>query len=133
MLPRGLLARAALYRDTRNPNPNHDFLRARKDLQEVYDIAEPNGMWLLLTDYHLGMARLLIAEKGNPPQFPFFKEGSRESSVPEVPPLGKGRNRGISVQKHVVQAEKLIEETGYKRRLPELQELQKRIGEQPFS
>ena len=118
MLPRGLLARAVLYRDTRNPN--HDFLRARQDSQEVYDIAEPCGM------------RLLIADRGNPPQFPFFKGESRESSVPEVPPLEKG-NRGISVQEHVVQAEKLIEETGYKRRLPELQELQKRIGEQPFS
>lgn len=130
-LPRGLLARAALYRDTRNPN--HDFARARQDLQEVYDIAEPSGMRLHLTDYHLEMARLLIAEKGNPPRFPFVKGGSQESSVPEVPPLEKGGPGEISVQEHVTQAAKLIEETGYKRRLPELLELQQRIGEQPVS
>lgn len=128
-LSRGLLARAALYRDTRNLN--HDFARARQDLQEVYDIAEPSGMRLHLTDYHLEMARLLIAEKENPPQSPFFKGGSSGGDVVAIPPLEKGGLGGISVQEHVVQAAKLIEETGYKRRLPELQELQKRIGEQP--
>ncbi|MDO9312756.1 MAG: hypothetical protein Q7T85_13870, partial [Nitrosomonas sp.] len=130
-LPRGLLARAALYRDTRNPN--HDFTRARQDLQEVFDIAEPSGMRLHLTEYHLEMARLLIAEKGNPPQSPFFKGGSQGSDVVAIPPLEKGGPGGDSVQEHVAQAEKLIEETGYKRRLPELQALQKIIGEQSFS
>lgn len=105
-LPLGLLARAALYRDTRNPN--HDFTRARQDLQEVYDIAEPSGMRLHLTDYHLEMARLLIAERESPPRF------SLEKIEPE----------GISLHEHVAKAAKLIEETGYKRRLPELQELQ---------
>ncbi len=49
------------------------------------------------------------------------------------PPLEKGGPGGISVQAHVAKAEKLIEETGYKRRLPELQKLQQRIREQPFS
>ncbi len=130
-LPRGLLARAALYRDTRNPN--RDFTRAHQDLQEVYDIAEPSGMRLHLTDYHLEMARLLIAEKGNPPQSPFFKGGSQGSDVVVIPPLEKGGPGGISVQEHVAQAAKLIEETGYKRRLPELLELQQRIREQPLS
>jgi len=130
-LPRGLLARAALYRDTRNPS--RDFTRARQDLQEVYDIAESSGMRLHLTDYHLEMARLLIAEKGNPPQSPFFKGGSQGSDVVVIPSLEKVGPGGDSVQEHVTKAAKLIEETGYKRRLPELQELQKRIGEQPFS
>lgn len=106
----GLLARAALYGDTRNPN--HNFVRAHQDLQEVYDIAEPSGMRLHLTDYHLEMARLLIAERENPPQFP----------------LEKGEPEGISLQEHVAKAAKLIEETGYKRRLPELQELQHKLS-----
>jgi hypothetical protein len=75
-------------------------------LQEVYDIAEPSGMRLHLTDYHLEMARLLIAE--------------RESSL-------RGEPEGISLQDHVAKADKLIEETGYKRRLPVLQELQHKL------
>jgi len=108
-LPLGLLARAALHRDTRNPN--HDFTRARQDLQEVYDISEPSGMRLHLTDYHLEMARLLIVEQKNLPQ-PYVEQG--ESSA-------------LSLQEHVAQAAKLIEETGYKRRLPELVELQNKI------
>lgn len=104
-IPLGLLPRAALYRDTRNPD--HDFTHARQDLQEVYDIAEPSGMRLHLTDYHLEMARLLIAE--------------RENSL-------RGEPEGISLQDHVAKAAKLIEETGYKRRLPELQELQHKLS-----
>ncbi|MDV6340249.1 TIR domain-containing protein [Nitrosomonas sp. Is24] len=109
-IPLGLLARAALYRDARNPN--HDFARARQDLQEVYDIAEPSGMRLHLTDYHLEMARLLIAERESPPRVP----------------LEKGEPEGISLQQHVAEAARLIEETGYKRRLPELQELQHKLS-----
>ncbi|AEJ03124.1 hypothetical protein Nit79A3_3400 [Nitrosomonas sp. Is79A3] len=128
MLPRGLLAHAALYRDTRNPKL--DFTRAHQDLQEVYGIAEPNGMRLHLT--RLSSGNGAAADCGER-ESPFFKEGSRESGVPEVPPPLRKRGRGISLQAHVAQAEKLIEETGYKRRLPELQELQKIIREQSFS
>lgn len=104
----GLLVRAALYRDTRNPN--HDFLRARQDLQEVYDIAEPSGMRLHLTDYHLEMARLLLAEREDPVSRSY------------------GNGDVLTIQAHVTKAAKLIEETGYKRRLPELQDLQHKIS-----
>ena len=110
MLPLGLLARAAMCRDTRNPN--HDFTRARQDLKEVLDIAEPSGMRLHLTDYHLEMARLLIAEQENPPQAPVEKGESAEDSP----------------QEHIAKAAKLIEETGYKRRLPELEALQMKVA-----
>lgn len=110
-LPRGLLARAALHRNIFNPDLN--FTCARQDLQEVFDIAEPSGMRLHLTDYHLEMARLLIAERENPSQSP-------------------SGNDGLSIQAHVTKATKLIEETGYKRRLPELEELRKIINEKPF-
>ena len=106
-LPLGLLARAALHCDTRNPN--HDFTRAHHNLQEVFDIAEPSGMRLHLTDYHLEMARMLIAEQENPPQSPVEKGEST-----------------LSLQDHIDTAAKLIEKTGYKRRLPELVELQTR-------
>lgn len=107
-LPLGLLARAALYRDARDPN--HDFTRARQDLQEVYDIVEPSGMRLHLTDYHLEMARLLLAERENPAGTSY------------------GSGDVLAVQEHVDKAAKLIEETGYKRRLPELQELQHKLS-----
>ena len=92
-LPHGLLARAALHRQT------GDFAHARQDLQEVFDIAEPSGMRLHLTDYHLEMARLLLAEE-NPDE---------------------ARN-------HVAQAADLIKATGYNRRLPKLRELQQALN-----
>lgn len=84
-----LLARATLYRHTR------DFARARADLQEVFDIADGSGMRLHLTDYHLEMARLLVAEE-----------------------LG---DEGIHY--HLTAAKRLINETGYHRRDKELAEL----------
>jgi tetratricopeptide (TPR) repeat protein len=120
-LPRGLLARAALHRHT------HDFARARQDLQEVFDIADGSGMRLHLTDYHLEMARLLVAEEENPPQSPFCKGGSQEAAGSVVPPFEKGGLGGISLQAHIKAAAKLIEETGYHRRDQELLELQAAI------
>ena len=106
-LPLGLLARAALHRHTR------DFARARQDLQEVFDIADGSGMRLHLTDYHLEMARLLVAE-----------------SLAPCPPcggrVGDGGNSREAADPayHIVAAAKLIKETGYHRRDKELEELQ---------
>ncbi|SEA91907.1 TIR domain-containing protein [Thiothrix caldifontis] len=106
-LPLGLLARAALHRHTR------DFARARQDLQEVFDIADGSGMRLHLTDYHLEMARLLVAE-----------------SLAPCPPcggrVGEGGNSRAAADPayHIAAAAKLIEETGYHRRDKELEELQ---------
>jgi tetratricopeptide (TPR) repeat protein len=97
-----LLARAALFRHT------HDFARARQDLQEVFDIAEPSGMRLFLTDYHLEMARLLVAEGwegGN----------SREAADPAY---------------HIAEAERLINATGYHRRDQELLDLQQALAKE---
>ncbi|MBJ6610688.1 MAG: hypothetical protein JG718_10045 [Candidatus Thiothrix moscowensis] len=118
---RGLLARAALHRHTR------DFARARQDLQEVFDIADGSGMRLHLTDYHLEMARLLVAEEENPPQSPFCKGGSQENAGSAVPPFEKGGLGGISLQAHIEAAAKLIEETGYHRRDAELTDLKTKI------
>ena len=88
-IPHGLLSRATLHRHTQN------FTLAHKDLQEVHDIAKTSGMRLHLTDYHLEMARLLLAEQASE----------------DV------------IRHHIQAATQLIEDTGYKRRLPELQAL----------
>ena len=106
-LPRGLLARAALYRHT------HDFARARQDLQEVFDIADGSGMRLHLTDYHLEMARLLVAEE---------KEGVCNTPLQGTADVGAYCIRPI--QYHITEAERLIAATGYHRRDAELAELQ---------
>lgn len=113
-LPRGLLARAACYRWCcgliRRPGKTAvhpdaatlpaDYRSALQDLQETREIAERGGMLLHLTDYHLESARLIL------------------STHPESQPFD------LSAGEHVEAAGKLIEQTGYKRRLPELVYLQ---------
>ncbi|WML89936.1 toll/interleukin-1 receptor domain-containing protein [Thiothrix lacustris] len=111
-LPYGLLARAALFRKTR------DFDRARQDLQEVFDIAEPSGMRLHLTDYHLEMARLILAEE---------EEGVCNTPLQETD-VGAYCIRPLSLQSHIAAAARLITETGYHRRDAELAKLQQYIG-----
>ncbi|UJS25458.1 toll/interleukin-1 receptor domain-containing protein [Thiothrix winogradskyi] len=106
-LPWGLLARAALHRHTR------DFARARQDLQEVFDIADGSGMRLHLTDYHLEMARLLVAEE---------KEGVCNTPLQGTADVGAYCIRPL--QYHIAEAERLIAATGYHRRDKELMELQ---------
>jgi tetratricopeptide (TPR) repeat protein len=125
MLPRGLLARAALFRHT------HDFARARQDLQEVFDIAEPSGMRLHLTDYHLEMARLLVAEALTSTPLPEV-EGLRGSDASSsCSPSTASRERGAGgegLQHHIAEAARLINATGYHRRDPELAELQQHLA-----
>jgi tetratricopeptide (TPR) repeat protein len=87
-LPSGLLARAALFRHT------HNFPLAHQDLKEVFDIADNSGMRLHLTDYHLEMARLLLAEQNTE-----------------------------NLQHHIDEAKRLINETGYHRRDADLADL----------
>jgi tetratricopeptide (TPR) repeat protein len=124
-LPRGLLARAALHRHTR------DFACARQDLQEVFDIADGSGMRLHLTDYHLEMARLLVAEEKTltptplPPSGRGAKTGESTSTSSSPSPASRERGPGDEgLQYHIEAAAKLIEETGYHRRDPELAALQ---------
>ncbi|MDX9987509.1 hypothetical protein [Thiothrix unzii] len=112
-LPRGLLARAALHRHTR------DFARARQDLQEVFDIADGSGMRLHLTDYHLEMARLLVAEE---------KEGVCNTPLQGTADVGAYCIRPL--QYHIAEAERLIAATGYHRRDKELLELQQILAAQ---
>jgi hypothetical protein len=74
-----------------------DFKAAHKDLNEVLDIAE-SAMRLHRCDYHLESARLELAE-GEPK----------------------------TATEHCQQAEQLINDAGYRRRLPELQALQQAL------
>ncbi|MGE0087150.1 MAG: TIR domain-containing protein [Desulfococcaceae bacterium] len=55
-LPRGYLARAALYRIKKQ------FANAHADLDEAFEIADRSEMKLYLTDYHLESCRLCLAE-----------------------------------------------------------------------
>jgi tetratricopeptide (TPR) repeat protein len=92
-IPRGLLARAALFRET------GDFPAARRDLEEAMRIARRSEMRLFECDAHLEYARLALAE-GSP-------EKARE---------------------HVAEARRLVEETGYGRRRPEVEALEAEVG-----
>lgn len=71
-----------------------EFDKAQKDLDAVCILANRCGMRLHLTDYHLEKARLLLAQ------------GQAEAVKP-----------------HYEDAKKLVEETGYHRRDPEVAEL----------
>ena len=96
-LPRGLLARAAFSRAT------GEFQNAAGDLDEVNEIAERGEMRLYLTDYHLESARLLLTRIAAAP------EAAEEQAMPG------------NAEEHYAAAKKLIEDTGYNRRLPELE------------
>ncbi|HKR05060.1 MAG TPA: hypothetical protein VJY62_10520 [Bacteroidia bacterium] len=76
-----------------------EYQKALEDLDEVLEIAESGGMKLYLTDYYLEMGRLHLAQNQ----------------------LGEARE-------HCTEAKKLIEETGYKRRERELEELIKNVN-----
>ena len=56
-LPRGLLARAALFREV------EEFTKSWHDLDEAMRIAERGGIRLFQCDAHLGFARLALAEE----------------------------------------------------------------------
>jgi hypothetical protein len=118
----GLLARAALFRHT------HDFARARQDLQEVFDIAEPSGMRLHLTDYHLEMARLLVAAPGFDFAQPSNPTAHDDSGTTRC--LSEAEGNMEQARCHVNAAAKLIAETGYHRRDQELLDLQQALAKE---
>ena len=120
-LPRGLLAHAGLYRI------QQDFVHARQDLDDAWEIATRSGMRLFECDIHLESARVFMAmnEAGEaldasvlPPDSPFVlyldTTGADEpESVTDSPNLKAARA-------HLAEAGRLIEDTGYHRRDPEL-------------
>lgn len=77
-----------------------DWTAARRDLDEAREIAERGEMRLHLADYHLEAARLSLAEGK--------KDQARE---------------------HFATAKQMVEKMGYGRRLPELADLEKELGD----
>ncbi len=75
--------------------------KAQHDLDEVHVLATRCGMRLFLTDYHLEQARLLLAQQNPADALPHYEA-----------------------------AKKLVEETGYHRRDPELADLNAQINPQ---
>ncbi len=109
-LPWGLLARAALSRH------EHAFSQAWEDLDEVLEIASYGGMRLHLTDYHLEVARLVQAQLA----------GAGDAFEVLVEAEGKTLSREemeAQFWAHVAAAKALVEETGYFRRMEEVQSL----------
>ena len=94
LLPLSLLARAELYRQQSN------YAKAEKDLQEVFEIAERGEMQLHLCDYHLAMARFLRTRTDQAP----------DQNQP-------------AITHHLQAAKKIIHQTHYHRRRPELNQL----------
>lgn len=82
-LPRGLLARAELYR------VSEAFTDAWHDLTEAGEIAERGEMKLHLADYHLEAARLSLAE-GKKDQAREHLATAREM----IEEMGYGRRKG---------------------------------------
>ena len=94
-------------------------------LNEIYEIAEPSGMRLHLTDYHLEMARLILAIEAEPTQYPEATPDREQ----RIFPFADQEEPGIlTLECHIAEAARLIEETGYHRRDAELAELQKQVG-----
>ena len=75
-----------------------DYDKAEKDLQEVFEIAERSEMLLFLCDYHLATAKLLRTRT------------DQDQNQP-------------AITHHLQSAEKIIHQTHYHRRLPELKQL----------
>ncbi len=109
-VPLGLLARAAWHRSEGR------YAETYQDLQEVLEIAESGGMRLYLVDYHIEMARWLQIQPfvSTPPQ-------PSPSVNPALGPSPKGE--GNTAAWHKAEALRLIGETGYKRRLKEVEAL----------
>ncbi len=95
-----------------------DYKYALRDLQEVHDIAQRSGMRLHLTDYHLESARLLLTRL----IVEADSHSLKELSFTEL-------EVKTQVITHMEQVSDLIEETGYKRRTPELLYLQNCVAQ----
>ena len=102
-LPRGLLARAELYR------VQGEFEKAERDLEEALEIATRGGMRLFEADCYLEIVRLLLAG------------GPLPRSLPS-------QGREADAREYLQKAREMIEEMGYGRRLPEVEALERALG-----
>ncbi|MEZ5480305.1 MAG: hypothetical protein R3E95_23345, partial [Thiolinea sp.] len=120
-LPIGLMARSQASMELRK------FDTSFYDLQETYEVVHLSGMRLYLTDYHLEMARLILAIEADPTQYPEATPDREQRTLP--PEIADPDEPGIlTLEGHILAAERLINETGYHRRDTELAELKRAIG-----
>jgi tetratricopeptide (TPR) repeat protein len=134
-LPRGLLARAELYRVKK------DFAKSQRDLDEAFTIATRGGMRLHEADCHLEYARLFLAmgEKDKARESlakakKMIEEMGYHRRDPEIH-LIEAQFRLISGEKDktresLVNAKELIDKMGMHRWDFEVEELEKVISEQ---
>ena len=114
-----LLCYSAIFRQTLN------YQKAVSLLQDTYEMAEPSGMRLHLTDYHLEMARLILAVEADPTQYP---EATSEREQRILPFANQEEPGILTLQGHIAEVGRLINETGYHRRDAELAELKQQAG-----
>ena len=117
-IPFGYLAYAKLAQNDKC------FDQSFQSLAEAYEIAEPSGMRLHLTDYHLEMARLILAVEADPTQYPEATPDRKQRTLPFADQEEPGI---LTLKGHIAEAARLIQETGYHRRDAELAELQKAL------
>lgn len=103
-LPRGLLARAELYR------VKGEFERAQDDLDEAMRIASRGGMGLHQADCHLEYARLYLAQ-GEKENEPTIKQDKLEKA-----------------REHWTTAKEMIARMGYHRRDKDVQEIENQLA-----
>jgi tetratricopeptide (TPR) repeat protein len=113
LLVPGLLARAAFHRAM------GAFEAAKTDLDEAQDIAARGEMRLHRTDTHLESARLSLARLPSPPRRGFIQRIFGAAPA-EAAPSAETQALRAEAEEHYAAAKKLIDDTGYKRRLPEL-------------
>lgn len=119
LIPVGALQLAIL---TRN---KYSYLKAFSYLNELLDTASTSFMRLHLTDYHLEMARLILAVEADSKQYPEATP-DREN---RILPFDTGEYGEIlTLEQHIEKAAKLIKETGYHRRDAELAELKRQAN-----
>ncbi|NUM79114.1 hypothetical protein HUU40_32555, partial [candidate division KSB1 bacterium] len=102
----------------------NEFALAWADLEEAREIAERGEMKLHLADYHLEACRLCLAEHA-------AVETSRRdvSTVAISTPAGSATDHLSDARQHLATAKEMIEQMGYGRRRPEVEELEKQLGE----
>jgi hypothetical protein len=125
-LPRALLARAAFRRSI------GDWAGAKRDLEEVEEIAEPGPMRLHLCDMALERARLAFAHiAAFAPLNGLIDDGPPR---PEPPGAAERAKLAADARENLATARKLIERCGYHRRDIEAAELEVvRDGERHFA
>ncbi|MGR3293925.1 MAG: hypothetical protein ACUZ9M_07945 [Candidatus Scalindua sp.] len=116
-LPRGLLARATIFRYQR------DFLKSWADLDEAWEIAEYGQMRLHLTDYHLEACRNIRDQLANN-NYQIIEDGETLNLTKE--------EMQAKFQEHFKEAERLVKETGYHRRDKEIKDLRITISDLRF-